>query len=121
MTLTKEARIKIKSALPKNQNVSKNTKVKTMRILNNSKCTALTIICDDLEALHKKLGEHSGLVADIHSELMEDLQNVGYGDWMVHDWNNGTFTVAIIANVEPEEVLEQFQKCVDAYDIGDYL
>ncbi|BEH88617.1 hypothetical protein [Klebsiella phage phiKp_22] len=40
---------------------------------------------------------------------------------MVHDWNNGTFTVAIIANVEPEEVLEQFQKCVDAYDIGDYL
>lgn len=92
-----------------------------MRILNNSKCTTLTIVCDDLEALHKKLGDHSGLVADIHSELMEDLQNVGYGDLMVHDWNNGTFTVAIIANVEPEEVLEQFQKCVDAYDIGDYL
>ncbi len=92
-----------------------------MRILNNSKCTTLTIIYDDLEALHKKLGDHSGLVADIHSELMEDLQNAGYGDWMVHDWNNGTFTVAIIANVEPEEVIEQFQKCVDAYDIGDYL
>jgi hypothetical protein len=121
MILIKAEHTKIKSVPQRNQNVSKNIKVKKMRILNNSKCTTLTIICDDLEALHKKLGDHSGLVADIHSELMEDLQNVGYGDWMVHDWNNGTFTVAIIANVEPEEVLEQFQKCVDAYDIGDYL
>lgn len=92
-----------------------------MRISYKGKCTVLTIVCDDLEALHRKLGDHSGIVTDIHSELMEDLQDAGYVDWMVHDWNNGTFTVAIIANVEPEEVLEQFQNCVNAYDIGDYL
>lgn len=92
-----------------------------MRILLKASTEILTIVVDDLETLHRERPDLRGLIADIHCELLEDLQDRGYQDFLVHDWDTGTFSVCKISDISDERILEIFKTVVENFDILDHL